>query len=134
MLVPPLLIFCLLCALSILGVVLGANKYEADTRARAESAATDWVSIATPVNVVGSIAIAATARAACAMEGSEKQLTGQGFIYSSQRGRQMQMRQRVSSISCMSISSSCRQPGITVGSSATPATTATGWDMWPPAS
>lgn len=43
MLIPPIVIFCLLCGLSILGVVLGANKYEADTRARAESAALDWV-------------------------------------------------------------------------------------------
>jgi hypothetical protein len=42
MLLPPLLVFCVLCTLSIVGVVLGANKFEADARARAASAALDW--------------------------------------------------------------------------------------------
>lgn len=42
MLLPPLLVFCVLCTLSIIGVVLGANKFEADARARAASAALDW--------------------------------------------------------------------------------------------
>lgn len=43
MLLPPLLTFVVLCSLSVMGVVLGADKFEADTRARAESAALDWV-------------------------------------------------------------------------------------------
>jgi hypothetical protein len=42
-LLPPLLAFCVLCALGVLGVVLGADKYEAETRSRAASAALDWV-------------------------------------------------------------------------------------------
>jgi hypothetical protein len=43
MLLPPVLTFCVLCSLSVMGVALGADKFEADTRARAESAALDWV-------------------------------------------------------------------------------------------
>ncbi|KAI8471632.1 MAG: hypothetical protein J3K34DRAFT_416719, partial [Monoraphidium minutum] len=42
MLLPPLLTFALLCAASVAGVVLGASDMEADTRARAASAALDW--------------------------------------------------------------------------------------------
>jgi hypothetical protein len=45
MLLPPLLTFVVLCSLSIMGVILGADKFEADTRARAESAALDWVRV-----------------------------------------------------------------------------------------
>ncbi|GBF87741.1 hypothetical protein Rsub_00452 [Raphidocelis subcapitata] len=41
-LVPPLLTFLLLCGLSVLGVELGANKFESDTRSQAASAALDW--------------------------------------------------------------------------------------------
>jgi hypothetical protein len=44
MLLPPLLTFLLLASASVAGVVLGADKFEADTRGRAESAALDWVS------------------------------------------------------------------------------------------
>ncbi len=44
MLGPPVLVFCVLCALGIMGVALGADKLEADERSRAESAALDWVS------------------------------------------------------------------------------------------
>lgn len=40
----PALTFCILCTTGIVGVKLGADKYEADTRARAESVALDWVS------------------------------------------------------------------------------------------
>lgn len=43
MLLPPVLVFCVLCSLSVMGVVKGADKFEADTRSRAESAALDWV-------------------------------------------------------------------------------------------
>lgn len=43
MLLPPVLTFCVLCSLGVMGVALGADKFEADTRARAESAALDWV-------------------------------------------------------------------------------------------
>jgi len=43
MLLPPVLVFCVLCSLSVMGVVMGADKFEADTRSRAESAALDWV-------------------------------------------------------------------------------------------
>jgi hypothetical protein len=43
MLLPPVLTFCVLCSLSVMGVVMGADKFEADTRSRAESAALDWV-------------------------------------------------------------------------------------------
>lgn len=46
MLLPPVLVFCVLCALGIMGVALGADKLEADERARAESTALDWVSAA----------------------------------------------------------------------------------------
>ncbi len=45
MLGPPVLVFCVLCALGIMGVALGADKLEADERARAESAALDWVRV-----------------------------------------------------------------------------------------
>lgn len=41
-LLPPLLTFLVLCALSVAGVTLGANQYERETRARAASAALDW--------------------------------------------------------------------------------------------
>jgi hypothetical protein len=44
-LVPPVLIFCVLCALGVMGVALGADKFEADTRSRADSAALDWVRV-----------------------------------------------------------------------------------------
>jgi hypothetical protein len=43
MLLPPVLTFCVLCSMSVMGVVMGADKFEADTRSRAESAALDWV-------------------------------------------------------------------------------------------
>lgn len=43
MLLPPVLIFCVLCALGVMGVALGADKFEAESRSRAESAALDWV-------------------------------------------------------------------------------------------
>lgn len=39
----PVLTFVVLCALSVLGVVLGADKYETDMRQTAESTAVDWV-------------------------------------------------------------------------------------------
>jgi len=43
MLLPPLLTFCVLCALSLAGVILGANQYESESRSRAASTALDWV-------------------------------------------------------------------------------------------
>lgn len=43
MLLPPVLTFCVLCALSVMGVAFGADKFEAESRSRAESAALDWV-------------------------------------------------------------------------------------------
>jgi hypothetical protein len=44
MLLVPVLVFCVLCTLGIVGVKLGADQYEAETRARAQSVAMDWVS------------------------------------------------------------------------------------------
>eukprot|EP00878_Enallax_costatus_P013393 GHUV01014005.1.p1 GENE.GHUV01014005.1~~GHUV01014005.1.p1 ORF type:complete len:832 (+),score=111.45 GHUV01014005.1:893-3388(+) len=42
MLLLPLLTFAVLCTCGVLGVVLGANRYEQELRDRAESAAIDW--------------------------------------------------------------------------------------------
>jgi hypothetical protein len=44
MMLPPLLTFCLLCTLSVAGVILGANQFENETRSRAASASLDFVS------------------------------------------------------------------------------------------
>jgi hypothetical protein len=44
MLLVPVLVFCVLCTLGIVGVKLGADQFEAETRARAQSVAMDWVS------------------------------------------------------------------------------------------
>lgn len=44
MLLVPVLVFCVLCSLGIVGVKLGADQFEAETRARAQSVAMDWVS------------------------------------------------------------------------------------------
>ena len=43
MLLLPLVTFAVLCTCGVLGVVLGANKYEQELRDRAQSAAIDWV-------------------------------------------------------------------------------------------
>lgn len=43
MLLLPMLTFCVLCALSVAGVVLGADGYEAESRLSASSTALDWV-------------------------------------------------------------------------------------------
>jgi hypothetical protein len=45
MLLVPVLVFCVLCTLGIVGVKLGADQFEAETRARAQSVAMDWVSM-----------------------------------------------------------------------------------------
>uniref|UniRef100_A0A383VFW0 Protein kinase domain-containing protein n=1 Tax=Tetradesmus obliquus TaxID=3088 RepID=A0A383VFW0_TETOB len=44
MLLVPVLVFCVLCSLGIVGVKLGADQFEAETRARAQSVAMDWAS------------------------------------------------------------------------------------------